>query len=236
VKLTRGDCNNAGPISTDLVGGSTAWPEADYATRERLFQQHVTYQQGMMWFLANDPAVPQKVREGAQKLGLPKDEFVETLGWPHELYVREARRMISDVVMTEHHCTGKVVAQDSVGLASYTMDSHHTSRVVIDGKAVAEGCIEKKTPQPYPVSYRAIVPRETDCANLLVPVCLSSSHVAYGSIRMEPVFMLLGQSAATAAAQAIDAGVSVQKVDYPKLRERLLADGQKLEWSAEAAR
>jgi hypothetical protein len=232
VKLNRGDCNNAGPISTDLVGGANEWPDADYATRERIFQQHVTYQQGMMWYLANDGAVPEKVRADASKFGLPKDEFTESNGWPHELYVREARRMISDVVMTEHHCTGKVVAQDSIGLASYTMDSHHTSRVVIDGKVQAEGCVEKKTPQPYPVSYRAIVPRESECANLLVPVCLSSSHVAYGSIRMEPVFMLLGQSAATAAAQAIDADVSVQKVDYRKLRERLLADGQKLEWMA----
>jgi len=231
VKLNRGDCNNAGPISTDLVGGSNAWPEADYAERERIFQQHVTYQQGMMWYLANDDAVPEKVRTFAQKLGLPRDEFAETAGWPHELYVREARRMISDTVMAERHCTGEVLAEDSVGLASYTMDSHHTSRVVIDGKAVAEGCIEQKTPRPYPVSYRAIVPRQAECANLLVPVCLSSTHVAYGSIRMEPVFMLLGQSAATAAAQAIDAGVSVQKLDYPKLRERLLADGQKLEWN-----
>jgi sugar phosphate isomerase/epimerase len=230
VKLNRGDCNNAGPISTDLVGGSNEWPEADYATRERIFQQHVTYQQGMMWYLANDHAVPPKVVAFTQTLGLPLDEFIETGGWPHDLYVREGRRMISDYVMTEHDCTGAVVAEDPVGLASYTMDSHHTSRVLIDGKPQAEGCIEKKTPQPYPISYRAIVPREAECANLLVPVCLSSTHVAYGSIRMEPVFMLLGQSAATAAAQAIDAGVSVQKIDYARLRERLLADRQELEW------
>lgn len=230
VKLNRGDCNNAGPISTDFVGGSNAWPNADYATRERIFQEHVTYQQGMMWFLANDSAVAEKERAHVQKFGLPKDEFTETAGWPHELYVREGRRMISDYVMTEHNCASRVVAEDSIGLASYTMDSHHTSRVVVDGKVLAEGCIERGTPKPYPVSYRAIVPRESECANLLVPVCLSSTHVAYGSIRMEPVFMLLGQSAATAAAQAIDAGVSVQKVDYAELRERLLADGQKLDW------
>jgi hypothetical protein len=230
VKLNRGDCNNAGPISTDLVGGSNTWPEADYATRERLFQQHVTYQQGMMWFLANDPVVPEKVRAFAQRFGLPTDEFAETGGWPHELYVREARRLISDYVMTEHNCTGQVAAEDSIGLASYTMDSHHTSRVVVDGRVLAEGCVEKKTPGPFPVAYRAITPRESECANLLVPVCLSSTHIAYGSIRMEPVFMLLGQSAATAAVQAIEAGSSVQKVDYSKLRERLLADGQKLDW------
>lgn len=230
VKLNRGDCNNAGPISTDFVGGANAWPDADYATRERIFQQHVTYQQGMMWFLANDPAVPEMERAFARKFGLPKDEFIETGGWPHELYVREARRMVSDYVMTERNCTGKVVAEDSVGLASYTMDSHHTSRVVVDGKVVAEGCIEKGTPKPYPVSYSAIVPRERECANLLVPVCLSATHVAYGSIRMEPVFMLLGQSAGTAAAQAIDADISVQTLDYQKLRKRLLSDGQRLQW------
>jgi hypothetical protein len=230
VKLNAGDCNNAGPISTDFVGASNGWPEADYAARERIFQQHVTYQQGMMWFLANDPIVAERERTYAQQFGLPTDEFRETNGWPHELYVREGRRMVSDVVMNQRHCTSKIVAEDSVGLASYTMDSHHTSRVVIDGKVVAEGCVEERTPKPYRVSYRAIVPRERECANLLVPVCLSSTHIAYGSIRMEPVFMLLGQSAGTAAVQAIDAGVSVQRLDYAKLRERLLADGQKLDW------
>jgi hypothetical protein len=230
VKLNIGDCNNAGPISTDFVDGSQGWAEADYATRERMFQAHVTYQQGMMWFLANDSKVPEKVRAHVQRFGLPRGEFTETGGWPHELYIREGRRMISDYVMTEKNCLGKTVAEDSIGLASYTMDSHHTSRVIVDGKAMAEGCIEIKVPQPYPVSYRAIVPRETECANLLVPVSLSSTHVAYGSIRMEPVFMLLGQSAATAAVQAIDAKTSIQKVDYAKLRTRLLADRQKLEW------
>ncbi|MBA4389068.1 MAG: xanthan lyase [Verrucomicrobia bacterium] len=228
IKLNLGDCNNAGPVSTDFVGGSDAWPEADYIERERIFQAHVTYQQGMMWFLAHDTAVPAKVREYVRRFGLPRDQFKDTGGWPHELYVREGRRMASDYVMTEHHCIGKIVAEDSVGLASYTMDSHHTCRVVVEGVVLAEGCIEQRTPQPYPISYRALVPRESECANLLVPVALSSTHVAFGSIRMEPVFLLLGQSAATAAVLAIESGVSVQKVNYAKLRERLLTDGQKL--------
>lgn len=230
VKLNVGDCNNAGPISTDFVGASNDWPEADYATREKIFQAHVTYQQGMMWYLANDASVPEPVRAFAKEFGLPPKEFTETAGWPHELYIREGRRMISDYVMTEHDCRGNRVAEDAVGLASYTMDSHHTSRVVIDGKAQAEGCIEVKVKQPYPISYRSIVPRESECSNLLVAVCLSSTHVAYGSIRMEPVFAILGQSAATAAVQAIDTKVSVQKIEYAKLRDRLLADGQKLAW------
>lgn len=234
VKLNIGDCNNAGPVSTDLVGGSDRWPEAGYAERERIFQAHVSYQQGLMWFLANDKTVPELVRAFVRKFGLPRDQFEETGGWPHELYVREGRRMVSDYVMTEHNCTGKVIAEDSVGLASYTMDSHHTSRVIVNGVVRAEGTFERPVPRPYPVSYRALVPREAECANLLVPICLSSSHVAYGSIRMEPVFMLLGQSAATAAAQALDAGVPVQQVDYTQLRARLLADKQKLDWTPSA--
>jgi hypothetical protein len=235
VKLNVGDCNNAGPISTDFVGASDAWPDADYATREKIFQDHVTYQQGMMWYLANDEGVPARVREFARGFALPKTEFTETAGWPHELYVREARRMISGYVMTEANCRGQLIAEDSIGLASYTMDSHHTSRVIVDGKVRAEGCIEHKVKSPYPVSYRSIVPREAECTNLLVSVCLASTHVSYGSIRMEPVFMILGQSAATAASQAIDAGIPVQKVDYPKLRERLLKDGQILDWTAQPA-
>lgn len=230
VKLNVGDCNNAGPISTDFVGGSNTWPEADYAEREKLFQQHVTYQQGMMWYLANDEAVPERVRAFTQKFGLPKGEFTETGGWPHELYVREARRMLAEYVMTEKNCRRQVEAPESVGLASYQMDSHHTSRIIVDGVVKAEGCIEGHVKEPFPVSYRSIVPREAECSNLLVPVCLSSTHVAYGSIRMEPVFMLLGQSAATAAVFALEGGTSIQKVDYPKLRARLLADGQRLDW------
>jgi hypothetical protein len=230
VKLNVGDCNNAGPVSLDFIGGSREWPEADYAKREAIFQAHVTYQQGMMWFLANDPALTPEIRAKVSAFGLPKDQFAETGGWPHELYVREGRRMISDYVMTQADCTSKRVAADSVGLASYTMDSHHTSRVVIDGKVMAEGNVEVSVPKPYPISYRAIVPKEGECANLLVPVALSSSHMAFGSIRMEPVFMLLGQSAATAAVLAIDANTSVQRVDYARLKERLLADKQRLTW------
>jgi hypothetical protein len=235
VKLNVGDCNNAGPISSDFVGASDAWPDADYATREKIFQAHITYQQGMMWYLANDEAVPERVRDFTRKFGLPKTEFTETGGWPHELYVREARRMVSDYVMTEKNCRRQEIVDDSVGLASYQMDSHHTSRVIVDGKAMAEGCLEGAVRTPYPVSYRSIVPRETECANLLVPVCLSSTHVAYGSIRMEPVFMILGQSAATAAALAIDGGIDVQKVNYATLRERLLKDGQILDWNVAPA-
>jgi hypothetical protein len=231
VKLNLGDCNNAGPVSTDFIGGSDRWPDAGYAEREKIFQAHVTYQQGLMWYLAHDPAVPPAVAEKVRSFGLPRDQFEETDGWPHELYVREGRRLVSDYVMTEHNCRGTVVAADSIGLASYTMDSHHTSRVVVDGVVRAEGNVEEKIPQPYPVSYRAITPRRAECTNLLVPVALSSTHIAFGSIRMEPVFMLLGQSAATAAALAIERGVAIQDIPYPHLRELLLQARQHLEWT-----
>jgi hypothetical protein len=159
-----------------------------------------------------------------------KDEFLTTDGWPNQLYVREARRMISDYVMTESHCRGKEKASDAIGLAAYNMDSHNCRRIVKNGRAENEGDVEVPVSGPYPIAYRAIVPKRSECENLLVPVCLSASHIAYGSIRMEPVFMILGQSAATAACLAIDANVPVQKVDYAKLRPRLLADKQILDW------
>jgi hypothetical protein len=183
-----------------------------------------------MWFCKNDPAVPESIRTKTAAFGLAAGEFPETGGWPHELYVREGRRMISDYVMTEAECTSRKTVDDPVGLASYTMDSHNCQRVVINGVVRNEGDVQTGVPRPYPVSYRSIVPKESQCSNLFVPVCLSSSHIAYGSIRMEPVFMILGQSSGTAAALAIDVKTSVQKVDYAKLRERLIADKQVLAW------
>ncbi|MNI36252.1 FAD dependent oxidoreductase [compost metagenome] len=228
VKMPRGktDLNNRGAVSTDHIGANHQWPEGDYAARERIFQDHVNYDLGMLHFLANDERVPVHIRGEARQWGLPADEFTKTNGWPHQLYIREGRRMIADVVMTEHHCRKYVKSEDSIGLAAYTMDSHNCRRIVLAGRCINEGNVEIKPTGPYPISYRAIVPRGEECTNLLVPVCLSSSHIAYGSIRMEPVFMILGQSAATAAALALEAGCSVQEIDYAKLRERLILDGQ----------
>lgn len=229
-QLMNGDCNNAGGFSTDMIGANYDWPEGSYSTREKIFQDHVNYQQGLMWFMAYDEAVPKILQDKVRKFGLPKDEFVETGGWPHELYVREGRRMISSYVMTEHNCLSKKLAEDSVGLASYNMDSHNCQRVIVAGKVKNEGDVQVKCPKPYPISYRSIVPKESECTNLLVPVSLSASHIAYGSIRMEPVFMILGQSAGTAASLAIDASVHVQRIGYPRLREQLLKDQQVLDW------
>jgi len=224
------DFNNNGAVSSDNIGRNYDWPDGDYRERERIFQDHVTYQQGLLWFLANDERVPAAVRAEVGAFGLPRDEFAETGGWPHELYVREARRLVSDYVMTEHDCRGNTEIADPVGLGSYNMDSHNCKRVVVDGRARNEGDVQVGTPAPYPIAYRSIVPRAGECENLLVPVCLSSSHIAYGSIRMEPVFMVLAQAAATAASLAIDAGVAVQQVDYATLRRRLLRDRAVLEW------
>jgi hypothetical protein len=225
------DTNNNFAISTDYIGASYAYPEAGHAERERIVADHRRYQQGLMWTLANHPRVPEPVREKFQRLGLAKDEFTDNDNWPHQLYVREARRMISDYVMTQADCQWKRQAEDRVGLGAYNMDSHNCQRyVTAKGVVRNEGDIQVGV-KPYGIAYRSIRPRREECENLLVPVALAASHISYGSIRMEPVFMVLGQSAATAAVLALEAGMAVQDVDYAALRKRLLADGQVLEWN-----
>jgi hypothetical protein len=227
----KSDTNNHGAFSTDDIGVNYDYPEADYATREKIAAEHRDYQLGLMWTVANDPRMPAALRKKFSAWGLAKDEFVDNGSWPSQLYIREARRMVSDYVMTEHDCRGARVADDSVGLAAYGMDSHNTQRYVdAEGHARNEGDVQVPVAGPYPVSYRAIVPKAAECTNLLVPVCLSATHIAYGSIRMEPVFMVLGQSAGAAAVQTISTGGDVQRIDYPRLRERLLQDRQILAW------
>lgn len=226
------DTNNNFAVSTDYIGQNCDYPEADYTTREKIWKAHEQYQKGLMWTLANHPRVSPEMREVFQTWGLAKDEFVENDNWPHQLYIREARRMVSAVVMTEHHCKGRETIDDSVGLGAYGMDSHHIQRYVdADGHVRNEGDVQVRVPAPYPISYRAIIPREEECQNLLVPVCLSATHISYGSIRMEPVFMILGQSAGTAASLAIDNNISLQKLDYQTIRPQLEKNGQVLSWT-----
>ncbi len=225
------DSNNNHAVSTDYIGMNYEYPDGDYATRERIVHEHESYQKGLMWTLANSPRVPEKIRAYFQTWGLAKDEFTDNDNWPRQLYVREARRMVSDYVMTQHNCQGRQIAEDPVGLAAYTMDSHNVQRYVdADGHVRNEGDVQVGGFPPYPISYRSIVPKRSECTNLLVPVCLSASHIAFGSIRMEPVFMVLGESAATAAVQSLDADVDLQALDYARLSERLQADGQILNW------
>jgi hypothetical protein len=229
------DANNNFAFSTDDIGSSDAYPDGDYKTRDRIWQEHLDYTKGLMWTLANHPRVPEKVRRHFQTWGLARDEFADNDNWPWQLYVREARRMVSAYVMTEANCRGRRTAEDAVGLAAYTMDSHNVQRYVTrEGFVLNEGDVQVGGFPPYPISYRSIVPKAAECTNLLVPVCLSASHIAYGSIRMEPVFMVLGQSAATAAVLAIEDKADVQQVDYARLRERLLRDRQVLEWTKPA--
>lgn len=226
------DTNNNYAISTDFIGRNWDYPEAGHAERERIRQAHIDWQMGLMWTLANHPRVPEKVRAEFQRLGLARDEFTENNNWPRQLYVREARRMVSDHVMSERNCVRAEVVPDSVGMGAYNMDSHHVQRYVTkEGFVRNEGDIQVRV-RPYPVSYRSIRPRAAESVNLLVPVCLSASHIAYGSIRMEPVFMVLGQSAATAAVHAIEQGVKVQDIDPDRFKARLLADGQVLDFES----
>ena len=224
------DINNNGGFSTDFIGMNYGYPDGGYSARARIWKEHEDYRRGFIHFLATSPRVPENIRVEMQKFGLCKDEFLDTGGWPNQLYVREARRMVADYIMTEHNCRGQEAAADSIGLAAYNMDSHNCQRIVKNSHVENEGDVQVPPMKPYPISYRSIVPKAGECENLFVPICLSATHIAYGSIRMEPVFMILGQSAATAACLAIDEKVAAQKVNYPKLRARLLADRQILEW------
>jgi len=223
---------NTATFGGNLPGASHAWPNASYAEREKIAKKHENYHRGLLHFLATDKRVPKKVREDIQRFGLPKDEFHDTNGWPHQLYIREARRMVSDLVLTEHHTFGKIIAPKSIGLGSYGTDVHEIRRIVKDGVVCREGKLagSRGGAGPYPIGYDAIVPKKSECSNLLVTFALSASHTAFASIRMEPVFMITSQSAATAACQAIDAGKDAQEVDYEKLKERLVQDCQVVEW------
>lgn len=221
------DTNNQKGFSTDFIGQNHDYPEASYAEREKIIERHRDYQQGLMWTLAYHPRTPEKVRAIASQWGTCKDEYEREDGWQQQLYIREARRMVSDYVMTQRNCEGLDVATDGISMAGYGMDSHQVKRYVdVNGYVQNEGNVEARGMPPYPVSYRSIVPKAEECNNLLVPVCVSATHIAFGSIRMEPVFMVLGQSAATAASLAIDSNVDIQNVDYTTLRNTLLKDKQ----------
>jgi ribulose 1,5-bisphosphate synthetase/thiazole synthase len=223
------DINNNGPFSTDMIGMNYDYPEADYARRKQIMKEHENYNKGLLYFIGHSKRVPRHLREEMLRWGYPKDEYQDNGNWSPQMYVREARRMVGVYVMTQANCEGKEVVEDGVGMAAYTMDSHNTSRVVVNGMVKNEGDVQIGGFPPYPISYRSLIPKETECKNLLVPVCLSATHIAYGSIRMEPVFMVLGQSSALAAVQAINKKGSVQSIDVKALQRQLrndpLADG-----------
>ena len=218
---------NTATFGSNIPGLSWDWPDADWDRRQDLYDYQRDYHMGLLYFLANDPVVPEKLKKQVRSFGLCKDEFVDNGGWPYQLYIREARRMISDLVMNENHCTGKLIAGKSVAMASYGLDIHEIQRIAYNDMVVREG----KSPAsvrviPYGIGYNAIVPKKDECTNLLVTFAVSASHVAFGSIRMEPTFMMLSQSAATAACQMIDQRTSIQNIDYSTLRKTILTDGQ----------
>lgn len=223
------DTNNHGPFSSDNIGMNYDYPEASYDRRKEIIKEHEIYQKGLLWFVANDPRVPTEIQSEMQKWGLPKDEFTDNENWPHQLYIREARRMIGKFVMTENELLKRSPTPESVGMGSYTIDSHNVQRYVTEeGHVHNEGDIGVGLPKPYEIAYGSLVPQKKECQNLLVPVCVSTSHIAFGSIRMEPVFMILGQSAAVAGCMAIDENIAVQDVEYEKLKELLESKKQVL--------
>lgn len=223
------DTNNHGPFSSDFIGMNYDYPEASYERRKEIIKEHENYQKGLLYFVSNDPRVPKEIQEEMQNWGLAKDEFPDNGNWPRQLYIREARRMLGVYVTTENDVLAKSEVTSPVGMGSYAMDSHNIQRYVTsEGFVQNEGDIGVHPHAPYAISYGSIIPKREECQNLLVPVCVSSSHIAYGSIRMEPVFMILGQSAAIAACKAIDIDHAVQDIPYKALKEKLLERGQVL--------
>lgn len=229
------DINNKGGFSTDMIGMNHRFVEASYSEREKMIAAHKSYTLGLLWFLGNDRRVPEPIRKEMLRWGLPKDEYLEYGNWTPQLYIREARRMIGEYVVTQANCENRESVDDGVGMAAYTMDSHNCQRIVIEkeGKMMVknEGDVQIHGGLPYDIPYRTITPKREECTNLLVPVCLSASHIAYGSIRMEPVFMLLAQSAAKAACLAIEGGTKVQEVDVAEI-QRMYQEDPLLDGSA----
>lgn len=225
------DVNNHGPFSFDNIGKNYDYPEAPYGRRREIVEEHKTYQSGLLYFLANDPRVPEDVQSEINRWGLAKDEFQDNEHWPHQIYVREARRMIGEYMMTENEIMDRIEIRESIGMGSYTMDSHNTQRYITsEGFVQNEGDIGVHPPKPYKIAFGSILPKVNECANLLVPVALSSSHIAFGSIRMEPVFMILGQSAGTVAAMAIEKNTDIHDLPYAEIKSKLIEDGQILDF------
>lgn len=223
------DTNNHGPFSFDYIGMNYEYPEASYERRKAIISEHENYQKGLLYFVSNDQRVPLEIRNEMMNWGLAKDEFKDNGNWPYQLYIREARRMIGMTVLSENDVLGKAIVTDPIGMGSYTMDSHNVQRYVTsEGFVQNEDDIGIQPERPYAILYQSVIPKKDECTNLLVPVCVSISHIAYGSVRMEPVFMILGQSVALAASLAIDKNAAVQDISYESLLNLLQAKKQVL--------
>ncbi len=225
------DVNNHGPFSFDNIGMNWDYPDASYERRMEIIKEHILYQKGLLYFMATDKRIPKAVSDTMNKWGFAKDEFADNGNWPYNIYVRESRRMLGEFVMTENEVLVKSPVPHPVGMGSYTMDSHNVQRYVTEeGYVQNEGDLGVKAPKPYQIDLGSIMPKRDECLNLLVPVCVSGTHIAFGSIRMEPVFMILGQSAGTIAAMAIDKRKTIYDLTYEEIKTTLEADGQILNY------
>ncbi len=225
------DVNNVGPFSSDNIGMNYEYPEASYEKRKEILKEHIDYHKGLLYFWGHDESVPERFRTSIKKWGLAKDEFTDNGHWPYQIYVREARRMIGEFVMTDNEILGKSKVLKPIGMGSYAMDSHNVQRYISkEGYVQNEGDLGIEPDAPYQIHLGTILPKQEECRNLLVPAAVSSSHIAFGSIRMEPVFMILGQSAGTLAGMAINEDQEIHEVDYDSLKNKLLKDGQVLSY------
>ena len=221
----KADFNNNGPISTDYIGHSWKYPEASYAEKAAIWREHLLYTESLLYFLSQDASVPETLRAELNEWGLPRDEFADTDHWPRQLYIREGRRMVGAYVMRQSDLQAERTKNDSIGMGSYNSDSHNIQRVAMpDGSVRNEGNVEVPV-QPYEIAYRSITPKREQVENLLVPVCLSATHAAYSSVRMEPQYMIIGQAAGVAAALAVRSGSAVQNVPIPELQKKLRERG-----------
>ncbi|RED94660.1 FAD-dependent oxidoreductase [Marinoscillum furvescens] len=217
------DVNNVGPFSSDNIGMNYDYPEASYEERKAILEEHINYHKGLLYFWGHDESVPKELRENFKKWGLAKDEFVDNDHWPYQIYVREARRMIGEFVMTENEIMGRSPVKQPIGMGAYTMDSHNTQRYITEeGYVQNEGDLGVEPEQPYQIHLGTILPKKEECENLLVLTAVSSSHIAFGSIRMEPVFMILGQSAGVVAGMSVDKGKAVHELKYEDIKQELL--------------
>jgi len=225
------DINNNGPFSTDYIGRSWDYPTASYERRGQSWREHADYTAGFFYFLAHDPRVPKPLRDEMREWGLSRDEFTDTGNWPFQLYVRESRRMIGEHVMTQRDIETEVAKPDPIGMGSYNTDSHNMQRYVeADGNVQNEGDVEAPT-IPFQIPYRILLPKRDQCRNLLVPVCASASHIGYGALRLEPVYMIMGDAAGVAATMAVDQHRAVQEVDPGSLAQELKKQGAVMEWT-----
>jgi len=230
----KADMNNNGPFSTDYIGKSRDYPNGSYRRREEIWRDHEEYTKEFFWFLAHDARVPPSLQKEANEWGLARDEFVDNSNWPHQLYIREARRMVGEHVMVQKDIQTDLTKPDAIGMGSYNSDSHNLQRVVNpDGFVRNEGDMQVAV-NPYQIPYRVMLPKKNEVRNLLVPVCFSASHVAYSTLRMEPQYMILGQAAGVAAAMAIRGGAAVQDIDARQLTRTLVEQGAILEYAEPA--